>query len=243
MSWSLRTIIYYATIYHDVNHRVEDGVEKLTIHQVLSGGAGSSDDERILDWEERAKDDSLYGPILTRSKRAQPQDVENDYLKNGWIDDGNGVVLTFGLSDTEKSGRQWSAETVRVSAAYLRSVLNSWQAYGLEEVEVNGNKERRYTRHVHFVGPKAEEIDARLVFDYRECSGRRYPMSCKLIVLQRDHWTEREHITCPACCSGLQLFIPLDVYQQLFTEITYHYPCAFVHCPVREAKTARVPDV
>ena len=119
MSWAKRTIIYYATIYHDVNHRVEDGVEKLTIHQVLSGGAGSSDDERILDWEERAKDDPLYGPILTRSKRSQLQDIEDDYLKNGWIDDGHGVVLTYGLSGTEKSGRQWSAETVSIKTGCL----------------------------------------------------------------------------------------------------------------------------
>ena len=47
-------------------------------------------------------------------------------------------------------------------------MLSLPQAYGIEEVEVNGNKERRYTRHVHFIGPGAEEIDARLVFDYRE---------------------------------------------------------------------------
>ena len=35
---------------------------------------------------------------------------------------------------------------------------------------MNGNKEKRYTRHVHFVGPNGEEINARLVFDYRECA-------------------------------------------------------------------------
>ena len=38
----------------------------------------------------------------------------------------------------------------------------------MEEIEVSGNKEKRYTRHVFFTGPGGEKVCARVVYDYRE---------------------------------------------------------------------------
>ena len=46
--------------------------------------------------------------------------------------------------------------------------LNSLQTWGLEEIDSNGNKEKRYTRHVFFTGPGGEEIYAKVVYDYSE---------------------------------------------------------------------------
>lgn len=107
-----------ATIYQTVNHIKEDGVEKITVDQVLSGGVGSSTEVRILDWEEREHDDKLFGPLLTRTERVKPQDLKNEHLKQGWeaaVQEA-GVVHTSGQSDTSKSGRTWIAEMVRVAA-------------------------------------------------------------------------------------------------------------------------------
>ena len=114
MSWATRQIIWWATIYHDVTHTVEDGIEKIVIDQVLSGGAGSSREERLLDWQERSVDDKLYGPLVTKTRRAQLKDIDSEYVRTGWIDDGKGVIETYGVSDTPKSGRTWVAETVSI---------------------------------------------------------------------------------------------------------------------------------
>lgn len=42
-------------------------------------------------------------------------------------------------------------------------VIQSW---GIKDLE----GERRYIRHVKFTGPKGEDIEAVLVYDYRECT-------------------------------------------------------------------------
>lgn len=39
------------------------------------------------------------------------------------------------------------------------------QTWGIEEL----GGERRYVRHVKFTGPKAEDIELRMVYDYGEC--------------------------------------------------------------------------
>ncbi|THG98368.1 hypothetical protein EW026_g3797 [Hermanssonia centrifuga] len=149
VSWFTRRIIKYATLYLTINHRTEEGIEKITVEQVLSGGAGSSTDDRILDWEERPVDDQLFGPMLTKTRRLNLEDIEKDWLKNGWADTTkeHGTINTYGQSDTAKSGRTWVADVT----------------WGIEEIE----GEMRYARHVFFVGPGGEEIQARLVYDYQ----------------------------------------------------------------------------
>ena len=97
-----------------MTHRIEDGVEKITLDQVLSGGLGSSSEERILDWTERSVEDKLYGAMLAKTRRSQVQDIEKDYLKNGWVDDGKGVVETHAKSDTTKNKYVWTVQTVRL---------------------------------------------------------------------------------------------------------------------------------
>lgn len=43
------------------------------------------------------------------------------------------------------------------------------QVWGFEEID----GQRRHTRHLHFIGPKGEDIKARLVYDYCESNGAR----------------------------------------------------------------------
>jgi hypothetical protein len=40
-----------------------------------------------------------------------------------------------------------------------------YQAWGIQEI----NGERRYARNVKFTGPKGEDVEALLVYDYRTC--------------------------------------------------------------------------
>ena len=126
VSWMTRKIIRAATLYLTINHRVEDGIELITVDQVLSGGVGGSSDTRILDWEEREVDDNLYGPLVTRTKRSKPADLDNDYLKQDWPSDvqEHGLVHTMGHSDTPKSGNTWSAEMVCFLASHIRQDAN-----------------------------------------------------------------------------------------------------------------------
>lgn len=49
-------------------------------------------------------------------------------------------------------------------------VANNDQSWGVEEID----GERKYTRHVFFTGPNNEVINARLVYDYRECARVEY---------------------------------------------------------------------
>lgn len=118
-----RKIIGAATLYLTINHRVENGVEQITVDQVLSGGVGSSSETRILDWQEREVDDKLFGPVVTRTKRSKLEDIENDFLKQDWpgIVQEHGLVHTLGHSDTSKSGTTWSAEMVRLLAGPRQS--------------------------------------------------------------------------------------------------------------------------
>lgn len=40
-----------------------------------------SREERILDWSERSKEDSLFGAVIGRSRRLAVEEIDDDYLK------------------------------------------------------------------------------------------------------------------------------------------------------------------
>ncbi|KIP12413.1 hypothetical protein PHLGIDRAFT_17572 [Phlebiopsis gigantea 11061_1 CR5-6] len=148
VGWLTRRAIQMATLYVTITHATEGGVEKITVDQVLSGGVGSSSETRVLDWQERDVDDKLFGAVVTRTERSKPEGLDNDWLKADWPETvrEQGVIHTSGHSDTAKSGATWSAE----------------MTWGLQDID----GERKYTRHVYFIGPGGEEIKARLVYDY-----------------------------------------------------------------------------
>ncbi|TCD62776.1 hypothetical protein EIP91_006420 [Steccherinum ochraceum] len=150
VSWFTRRAISMATVYLTIKHdKTAEGVEHIVIDQVLTGGLGGSTEERTLDWQERETSQPLFGPVLGRSRRIKLEELEDEYLKNGWLPDvtEHGAIQAIAQSDTAKSGRVWYSE----------------QVFGFEEI----NGERRQTRHVHFIGPEQEDIHVRFVYDYQ----------------------------------------------------------------------------
>ncbi|KAJ7275197.1 hypothetical protein B0H12DRAFT_1086204 [Mycena haematopus] len=149
ISWVKRTIISTATITLAVKHYKDDaGIEKIDIDQTLTGGIPGTREERTLTWTERHTNDSLFGYMVGKSRRCQVSELEEEFLKKDWTADTieHGVVQSYVESDTPQSGTSWIAN----------------QVWGIQEI----NGERRYARNLKFTGPKGEDIEARLVYDY-----------------------------------------------------------------------------
>jgi hypothetical protein len=52
--------------------------------------------------------------IVGKSRRLPVDDIENEFLKTGWLPDTveHGTINAHAISDTAKSGREWVAEQV-----------------------------------------------------------------------------------------------------------------------------------
>jgi len=151
LSWLTRRAIGLATLTLYVKHYKDDeGVEHIDIDQRLTGGIPGTIENRTLDWKFRVHEDYLFGPCIGRSRRAKLDEIEHDYLRKGWLPDTeeHGVIHAYVESDTPKSGKTWSVE----------------QVWGFEDIK----GERRYARHLNFLGPEGENIKARLVYDFYE---------------------------------------------------------------------------
>lgn len=111
-------------------------------------------------------------PIKVGKSRRLPTDqIENEWQKEGWLADTteHGAIQAHAMSNTEKSGNTWIADVI----------------WGFAEVDGL----RRHTRKVHFIGPKGEEINARLVYDYRTSLVSSVNFTAH-ILLQRDQTPE-----------------------------------------------------
>lgn len=114
VSWFTRRAIALSTITLYVRHyKGDDGVERIDIDQTLTGIPGTSEN-RILDWTFREHDDYLFGPVLGKSRRANVDEIENEFLREGWLPDTvrDGVINPYVKSDTPKSNTSWIAEQV-----------------------------------------------------------------------------------------------------------------------------------
>ncbi|KAF4623244.1 hypothetical protein D9613_002115 [Agrocybe pediades] len=149
VSWFKRKAISIGTITLYIKHYKDaDGVEHIDIDQTITGGIPGTREERTLWWKDRENNDSLFGHVIGKSRRVKAEELDIPFLKNDWTSDTlqHGVVQSYVESDTPKSGTTWIAN----------------QTWGIEEI----NGERRYVRHVKFTGPKGEDIEAKLVYDY-----------------------------------------------------------------------------
>ncbi|KAI9429739.1 hypothetical protein H4582DRAFT_1189833 [Lactarius indigo] len=149
VSWINRTAISYGTITLYVKHyKDENGVEHVDSDQTLVGIPGTTE-LRVLDWTKKDHYDYLFGHVVGKSRRRNVGDIEDDFLKGGWLPDTveHGVIASSIESDTNKSGYSWTSDEV----------------WGFEEVK----GERRYTRRIKFTEkPGGKVVQARVVYDY-----------------------------------------------------------------------------
>lgn len=104
-----------ATITLYVKHYKDDGgVEHIDIDQKLTGGISGTAERRILDWTFRENEDHIFGPYLGRSRRVKLDEIDNDFLRKGWLPDTeeHGAINSYVHSDTPKSNTTWIAEQV-----------------------------------------------------------------------------------------------------------------------------------
>ncbi|KAF8245910.1 hypothetical protein K440DRAFT_586396 [Wilcoxina mikolae CBS 423.85] len=145
VNWFTRSAIAYATVTLDISHfRTDEGVERITIDQTITGGIKGTTESRTLDWTERSHRDHIFGSVLGKSRRVQLGEVEDEYLKTGW---------TEGLC---KEG---------LIESYVLCEENAWtatQIWGFEEV----NGEKRYVRRIKFEKDGVERINRKLIYDY-----------------------------------------------------------------------------
>ncbi|KAF8203711.1 hypothetical protein BJ912DRAFT_870968 [Pholiota molesta] len=150
VGWWKRKAISLGTVTLSIKHFKDDeGVEHINIDQTITGGIPGTTEERTLSWKEREHEDSLFGAVIGKSRRVRAEELDIPFLQEGWTQDtlDHGLVQSYVESNTPKSGTVWIAN----------------QTWGMEEI----NGDRRYMRHVKFTGPQGEDIEAKLVYDYR----------------------------------------------------------------------------
>jgi hypothetical protein len=115
VSWLTRRAIGLATITLYTQHYKDDnGVEHIDIDQRLTGGIPGTTEKRILDWTVREHEDYLFGAVFGRSRRVKLDQIDNDFLKKGWLPDTeeHGAINSYVESNTSKSNTTWIAEQV-----------------------------------------------------------------------------------------------------------------------------------
>lgn len=129
----------------------DDGVEHIDVKQTLSGGFKAPADSLLLNGEESSKNDDLFGHLIAKSWRAKVDDLDIDFLKEGWSEDTleDGLIAGVVKSDTAKSGKDWVINVV-------------WGFAVVEGV-------RRFARRFKFTTKdRSEPIYVKLYYDYLE---------------------------------------------------------------------------
>ncbi|KAL2685080.1 hypothetical protein Neosp_006175 [[Neocosmospora] mangrovei] len=107
-----------------------------------ASGLTSTKENRCLDETFREHSDWLFGNVKGNSKFVPLDEIEDDFLKQGWLPDQPKFIRSY----VESQGNGWIAT----------------QIWGFEEVK----GERRYVRHV-LVTKGSERVTAKLVYDYQ----------------------------------------------------------------------------
>ena len=119
-----RSAIAYGYVTLHVTHtKGDDGIERINIAQTLTGGFEGTTENRILDWTERENEDHIFGAVIGKSRRINPEKLDNEYLKKGWLPDvyEYGAIQAWVKSNELKSGTDWIAEQVSPIRGQLSS--------------------------------------------------------------------------------------------------------------------------
>ncbi|KAF4452420.1 hypothetical protein FALBO_16173 [Fusarium albosuccineum] len=146
----IRKSVNLATISLDINqyqappkapNTSTDTFTHIDITQSASG-LTNTHENRCADETFREHSDWLFGSVKAKSKFITLDELDDDFLKQGWLVEGDGHFL---MSYAESQDNGWVAT----------------QVWGFEEI----NGERRYVRHVR-VTKGSERVTAKLIYDY-----------------------------------------------------------------------------
>jgi hypothetical protein len=187
VSWFKRRAISMFTLTLLVKHYTDEGgFEHVDIQQTLSGGMSGTTEERTLDWEERNRNDDVFGALIAQTKRVKVEEVDDEFLRSGWTEDAveDGLILNVARSDTPKSGMEWKAEQVRLYH-FVLLVPHILQTWGFEIKD----GERRYARHVRFTSSDKKDgpIFKHLYYDY---GGSALAVNYMLMIHLSPSWTQ-----------------------------------------------------
>ena len=97
-----------AAVTLHIKHHRDDGVEKIDVDQILTGGLRGTSECRTLDWAEREHTDYIFGRVMGRSRRVALDTVEDAFLRDGWVAHDHGLIESFVLS----ADNAWTAQQV-----------------------------------------------------------------------------------------------------------------------------------
>jgi len=115
ISWLTRKAIALATVTLGVRHYKDDNnVEHIDAKPKITGGIPGKPENRTLDWTLREDNDGLFGPMLGKFRRVQLDEIDNEFLRNGWLPDTmeHGAINLYAESDTPKSNKTWIVHQV-----------------------------------------------------------------------------------------------------------------------------------
>lgn len=145
LNWITRKALSIATVTLRVNHYTsDDQKEHIDVSQTVTGGIKGTDENRILDWQERPHSDHIFGNVVGQSRRREIMDVDDDFLSKGWDD------------TTKEHG------TIESWVVCGEGNWTAHQIWGFQVID----GERRYVRHLKFVSNNDNRKDKTLVYDY-----------------------------------------------------------------------------
>lgn len=118
-----------------------DSVVHIDIAQTYAGGLAGTAEARHLNGVTGEHEDTFFGKLRGRSRYVRLAEVEDEYLKAGWLDEGGEFIETY----VESVGDGWTAT----------------QIWGFAEL---GGKRYYVRRTCTAKGGKSKR--ARLVYDY-----------------------------------------------------------------------------
>ncbi|KAL1966314.1 hypothetical protein VTN77DRAFT_4667 [Rasamsonia byssochlamydoides] len=91
VEWWKRQVVNIVTLTEHINHITDspNDVQRIEIEQRISGGFKGGNECRVLDGSEQRFDNEIFGTIKEWSTWSDLSDVEDEWLKDGWLEGEN----------------------------------------------------------------------------------------------------------------------------------------------------------
>ncbi|KAI4848546.1 hypothetical protein E4T45_06291, partial [Aureobasidium sp. EXF-8846] len=115
IGWLVRQAVKFSNVTLIVKQFVdENGLTHVDNEQITTGNVRNLE-ERIVDYQWREKNDRIFGKVNGRSRYVKLDEVETEYLKQGWdeqfLTQGDNEVIQVFVNSLGKKPN-WSAEQV-----------------------------------------------------------------------------------------------------------------------------------